>query len=97
MASASERDGHVQMLLGAYLLGGLSAAEAAAVRAHLDRCATCRAERDDLAIVPAWLSLLPAAEWPGDLTVVHDINEDRRPGEQEGPACGPPDSSGECT
>lgn len=81
MASASGRDSHVQMLLGAYLLGGLSAAETAAVRAHLGRCAACRAEHDDLALVPALLSLLPAAEWPGSLTVTHDVSEDRTPGE----------------
>ena len=81
MASASGRDGHVQMLLGAYLLDGLPAAETAAVRAHLGRCATCRAEHDDLALVPALLSLLPAAEWPGSPTATHDVSEDRTPGE----------------
>jgi hypothetical protein len=64
MAPAGERGGHVQMLLGAYLLGGLSAGEASAVRAHLDRCTPCRAEHDDLACVPSWLSLLPALETP---------------------------------
>lgn len=80
-AMATGRDGHVQMLLGAYLLGGLSAADAAAVRAHLGRCATCRAEHDDLALVPALLSLVPATEWPGGLTATDDVSEDRTPGE----------------
>jgi anti-sigma factor RsiW len=51
-------DEHVRMLLGAFLLGGLSASEESAVRAHLDICAPCRAEHDDLACVPRWLDLL---------------------------------------
>jgi anti-sigma factor RsiW len=51
-------DEHVQMLLGALLLGGLSAPEESAVRSHLDICAQCRAEHDDLACVPRWLDLL---------------------------------------
>lgn len=77
MASTGERGGHVQMLLGAYLLGGLSAGEASAVRAHLDSCAPCRAEHDDLACVPSWLSLLPAAEAPAGLgSVTRDHDED---------------------
>jgi anti-sigma factor RsiW len=50
------------LLLGAYLLGGLSAAEHAAVREHLDRCALCRAEHDELACVPGWLDLLAESE-----------------------------------
>jgi anti-sigma factor RsiW len=47
------------MLLGAYVLGGLPADEAAAVRVHLDGCAQCRAEHDELACVPSWLDLVP--------------------------------------
>jgi hypothetical protein len=74
----------VQLLLGAYLLGGLSAAEAAAVRAHLDGCGACRAERDDLALVPAWLSLLLAGDWPPGRTVADDVSEDREPGQPGG-------------
>ena len=46
------------MLLGAYVLGGLSAGEESTVRAHLDRCPQCRAEHSDLARVPGWLDLL---------------------------------------
>jgi putative zinc finger protein len=46
------------MLLGAFLLGGLSSREAAAVRAHLDACLECRTEHDYLACVPSWLDLV---------------------------------------
>jgi anti-sigma factor RsiW len=58
MQSASDRDGHVQVLLGAYLLGGLPAREATEVRAHLAVCVQCQAEHDELACVPGWLDLL---------------------------------------
>lgn len=41
-------------LLGAFVLGGLSAQEMLSVQAHLDGCALCRAELADLAgLVPA--------------------------------------------
>jgi hypothetical protein len=56
--SSAERGGHVQLQLGAYVLGGLSEVEEAAVEAHLDRCSLCRAEYGELAIVPPWLDLL---------------------------------------
>ena len=46
------------MLLGAFLLGGLSGHEATAVRAHLDVCLECRTEHDYLACVPCWLDLV---------------------------------------
>jgi predicted anti-sigma-YlaC factor YlaD len=59
--SAAERGGHVQQLLGAYVLGGLSVLAEAVVRAHLDRCLPCRAEHDELACVPSWLDLLTSA------------------------------------
>jgi anti-sigma factor RsiW len=62
MGSAQERDGHVELLLGAYVLGGLSGREAAAVRAHLLGCASCQAEHDELAAIPSWLDLLAAAD-----------------------------------
>ncbi|HEY2441842.1 MAG TPA: zf-HC2 domain-containing protein [Streptosporangiaceae bacterium] len=58
MASAANRGGHVQLLLGAYLLGGLTASQEAAVRAHLEGCARCQAEHDELAVVPSWLDML---------------------------------------
>ena len=60
--------GHVQMLLGAYVLGGLSPGDEHAVRVHLDQCARCRAEHQELASVPGWLDLLEdddgSAEYP---------------------------------
>ena len=51
-------DGHVHTLLGVYLLGGMSAHDEAAIRAHLDVCQDCRDEHDYLAIVPRWLNLV---------------------------------------
>lgn len=42
-------------LVGAYVLGGLTGAERTAVQAHLDGCAGCRAEVDELAPVAAAL------------------------------------------
>jgi hypothetical protein len=64
--------GHVQLQLGAYVLGGLSRAEEAAVEAHLAQCAPCQAEYEELACVPSWLDLLksentdPAPGQPDD-------------------------------
>ncbi len=58
METAGNGTGHVRMLLGAYVLGGLSQHEEYAVRAHLHRCAACRAEYDGLAEVPPLLDLL---------------------------------------
>jgi hypothetical protein len=63
-------DGHVLILLGAYLMGGLAEQDAAAVRAHLEVCAMCKAEHDDLAPVPGWLSLLSDEPDPPRLTAV---------------------------
>jgi hypothetical protein len=45
-------------------MGGLPDDDAAVVRAHLEVCAMCRAEHDDLALVPGWLSLLSGAQIP---------------------------------
>lgn len=56
------RSGHVQLLLGAYVLGGLSPADEAAVAAHLARCAPCQAEYEELACVPSWLDLLKSQD-----------------------------------
>jgi anti-sigma factor RsiW len=56
-----DRDQHVRMLLGALVLGGLSATEERAVRAHLEICGECQAEHDELACVPGWLDLLAEA------------------------------------
>jgi anti-sigma factor RsiW len=82
MASARERGWHVRELLGAYVLGGLAAQEASAVRAHLDRCARCQAEHEKLACVPSWLDLLAGTEAAGGLGLVAD---DHVPGD-DGPA-----------
>jgi len=45
-AKSPSDDGHVQTLLGVYLLGGMSAGDEAAVRAHLAVCKQCRDEHD---------------------------------------------------
>lgn len=42
-------------LVGAYVLGGLTDAERVSVQAHLDGCAECRAEVDELAPIAAAL------------------------------------------
>jgi predicted anti-sigma-YlaC factor YlaD len=52
----------LHQLLGAYLLGGLEPAEAAAFEQHLDSCAECRKELDELASVPALLDALPVPD-----------------------------------
>jgi Putative zinc-finger len=46
-------------LLGAYLLGGLERADIALFEQHLDSCAECRGELDDLASLPALLDAVP--------------------------------------
>jgi anti-sigma factor RsiW len=52
-------EAHVRAQLGAHALGQLSPSEAAAVEAHLEGCAGCRREADELAGVAA---LLPLAD-----------------------------------
>jgi hypothetical protein len=85
MASVGERGKHVQILLGAYVLGGLSAHEEAIVRAHLDCCAQCQAEHHELACVPAWLDLLAEVEPGSRLRLVADVgDEDLAPGDYGG-------------
>ena len=49
-------------LLGAYLLGGLEPADAAAFDQHLAVCAECRRELDDLASIPALLDAIPVSD-----------------------------------
>ncbi|MET4096110.1 zf-HC2 domain-containing protein [Arthrobacter sp. UYCu712] len=49
-------------LLGAYLLGGLDPAEAAAFEQHLGACPDCRQELDELASLPALLDAVPVAD-----------------------------------
>jgi len=79
MASAGDRGTHVQVLLGAFILGGLSAAEDTAVREHLDGCALCRAEHDELVSIPGWLSLLAESEECAGQDMVTGAAEDNGP------------------
>ncbi len=84
-------DDHVLILLGAYLMGGLAEEDAAAVQAHLEVCAMCKAEHDDLAPVPGWLSLLSDEQDPPRLTVVRpDQAEDRGRAKRTGRTRRPP-------
>ncbi|MEU5948599.1 zf-HC2 domain-containing protein [Micromonospora sp. NPDC047465] len=46
----------MRLQLGAYVLGGLSAADRAAVEAHLASCVACRDELSSFAVVPALLA-----------------------------------------
>ncbi|GAA5154246.1 hypothetical protein GCM10023340_37490 [Nocardioides marinquilinus] len=57
--------------LGAYVLGGLGPADAAAVEAHLRGCAACRAERDALLPAASVLGELRRADVPGTADDVH--------------------------
>jgi Putative zinc-finger len=52
----------LHQLLGAYLLGGLQPAEAAAFELHLTVCADCRRELDELASIPALLDAVPVPD-----------------------------------
>ena len=54
-------DDHVRASLGAYVLGHLDHAETTAVSAHLDGCASCRAEAAALAPVAEMLPLADPA------------------------------------
>ena len=49
-------------LLGAYLLGGLEQADVEAFDRHLESCAECRAELDELASLPALLDAVPVSD-----------------------------------
>lgn len=51
----------IRLLLGAYALGHLDDNESAAVRSHLDGCATCRVELADLAPLRARLDAVDPA------------------------------------
>lgn len=53
-----------RFLLGAYVLGGLSEREEAAIEAHLSHCAHCQAECEELACVPEWLDLISTDAFP---------------------------------
>ncbi|WP_255768650.1 anti-sigma factor family protein [Pseudarthrobacter sulfonivorans] len=49
-------------LLGAYVLGGLDAADSQRFGQHLQECADCRAELTDLESLPALLAALPVPD-----------------------------------
>ncbi|NUP73940.1 MAG: zf-HC2 domain-containing protein [Sinomonas sp.] len=51
----------LRLSLGAYLLGGLEPDEARAVEEHVASCAECRAEIEQLELLPALLDAIPAA------------------------------------
>jgi predicted anti-sigma-YlaC factor YlaD len=57
--------GHIQILLGVYVLGGLRGHEETQVRAHLACCARCRAEYEELAEVPTLLDMITREEAAG--------------------------------
>jgi anti-sigma factor RsiW len=78
-AAAGEGGPHVQLLLGAYILGGLSAAENNAVREHLDSCGPCQAEHDELACVTGWLDLLASSDAAGDPEFAADPSDEGGP------------------
>lgn len=45
--------------VGAYVLGGLDPEEARHLEAHLETCAACRTEVNDLSSIPAFLDMVP--------------------------------------
>jgi hypothetical protein len=80
---------HETELLGAYVLGVLDRDEQAAVQTHLDGCAPCRREVDDLRQMEAALGEIPPEaflEGPppdGDLLLQRTLREVRRTGRRE--------------
>ncbi|XAS67127.1 zf-HC2 domain-containing protein [Micrococcaceae bacterium Sec5.7] len=52
----------LHQLLGAYLLGGLNAADTERFDAHLQECPACREELAELQIVPALLDAVPVPD-----------------------------------
>jgi len=62
MNQPANRNEHVRLLLGLYVLGALHTDEYVAVNRHLARCPQCRTECDELGQVPAFLALLSVAE-----------------------------------
>lgn len=73
-------DAESHQLLGAYLLGGLPAEEAAGFERHLAGCTDCRAELDRLASLPALLDAIPVADAVG-LTAAVPAAQGEPPGE----------------
>ncbi|MDQ0632212.1 putative anti-sigma-YlaC factor YlaD [Arthrobacter pascens] len=52
----------LHQLLGAYVLGGLDPADSVRFEAHLQECADCRAELDELGKLPVLLDALPVPD-----------------------------------
>lgn len=78
MTSSDHR--HYRELLGAYVLGHLEDEEERALETHLQRCASCRAEAEDLGEVVAVLSAHPDAH-PGFGPTPHTTRTDEETGE----------------
>ncbi|WP_066289313.1 anti-sigma factor family protein [Arthrobacter sp. B6] len=70
-------------LLGAYLIGGLDAADSQRFEAHLEVCADCRADLAELESLPALLDVVPVPDAVA-LTAAHRIPV------QTEPAASPP-------
>lgn len=66
-----------RIAVGALALGALDEDEAAEVRAHLETCADCRREYDELSGLPALLGLVPAAEVIAGPAVASEAGSDR--------------------
>lgn len=62
----------VRMALGGYVLGTLPPAEMEQMRAHLATCDACRAEHEQLAGLPALLTMVTAAEAAGQTVPAGD-------------------------
>lgn len=73
MSEAEHRD--LREMLGAFVLGGLSADDAARVRAHLQTCADCRAEHELIEPVARELALLAVAAAKSPEPVPDDLGE----------------------
>ena len=101
MGNADKNSAHVRLLLGVYVLGGLSEHEEYSVRTHLSRCAQCRAEYDELAGVPALLDLIAEDKTAGsvDDLIVDDlidvVENDGKRGAEAGERGGNMDPPGE--
>ncbi|WP_228003119.1 anti-sigma factor family protein [Nocardia australiensis] len=50
---------HYQLMLGGYVLGGLTAADRAAVDTHIADCRACRRELAEFAVIPSLLATAP--------------------------------------
>lgn len=66
-----------RIAIGAFALGALDEDEAAEVRTHLETCAECQREYDELRGVPALLGLVPVAEVMAGPHVASEAGRDR--------------------